>query len=121
MRENAFEQDKKKRRLKGWSACQQLGPVPEASWCVVSAGAACGFGIRPKISRPAAAEVSSRTREKKTSATQGKMDTMVKWLELTSFVAKIWVKDENNDRDIQFAHSSKETTKSPSLNYFQEY
>ena len=52
------------------------------------------------------------------------MDTMVKWLELTSFVAKIWVKDENNDRDIQFAHSSKknkETTKSPSLNYFQEY
>ena len=35
------------------------------------------------------------------------MDTMVKWLELTSFVAKIWVKDENNDRDIQFAHSSK--------------
>lgn len=55
----------------------------------------------------------SRTQEKKTSATQGKMDTMVKWLELTSFVAKIWVKDENNDRDIQFAHSSKKTKKQP--------
>ena len=39
------------------------------------------------------------------------MDTMVKWLELTSFVAKICVKDENNDRDIQFAHSSKKTKK----------
>ena len=41
------------------------------------------------------------------------MDTMVKWVELTSFVAKIWVKDENNDRDIQFAHSSKKTKKQP--------
>ena len=41
------------------------------------------------------------------------MDTMVKWLELTSFVAKIWVKDENNDRDIQFPHSSKKTKKQP--------
>lgn len=82
------------------------------------------FSWRRLWLRHSAAEVSSRTQEKKTSATQGKMDTMVKWLELTSFVAKIWVKDENNDRDIQFAHSSKknkETTKSPSLNYFQEY
>ena len=78
IRENAFEQDKKKRRLKGWSAYQQLGPVPETFDALFPAGAVCGFGIRPKICRPAAAEVFSRTQEKKTSATQGKMDTMGK-------------------------------------------
>jgi len=39
---------------------------------------ASAFGIRPKICRPAAAEESSRTQEKKTSATQGKMGTMGK-------------------------------------------
>lgn len=99
--------------MKGLIGLPTTGPSARGFWCVVSAGAACGFGIRPKICRPAAAEVSSRTQEKKTSATQGKMDTMVKWLELTSFVAKIWVKDENNDRDIQFAHSSKKTKKQP--------
>ena len=77
----------KETQIKGLIGLPTTGPSARGFWCVVSAGAACGFGIRPKICRPAAAEVSSRTQEKKTSATQGKMDTMVKWLELTSFVA----------------------------------
>ena len=66
--------------------------------------AACGFGLRPKICRPTPAVVSSRMQEKNPLLPMVKW---VQWVKLTSFVATIWVKDENNDRDIQFAHSSK--------------
>ena len=69
--------------------------------------AACGFGLRPKICRPTPAVVSSRMQEKNPLLPMVKWVQWAKWLELTSFVATIWVKDENNDRDIQFAHSSK--------------